>query len=88
VKLAGLARGRMKAKHGSLVEALTGRFDDHHGALAAILLAQIDGLTAQIDQLTARMPSPAHRTPGEAAGPKAWSPSSNAPSVSTVRDPP
>jgi hypothetical protein len=51
----------MKAKHGSLVEALTGRFDDH-GKLAAILLVQIDGLTAQIDQLIARMPSPAHRT--------------------------
>jgi transposase len=38
-----------------MVEALTGRFDDHHGELAAILLAQIDGLTAQIDQLTARI---------------------------------
>ena len=32
--LAGLARGRMKAKHGALVEALTGRFDDHHAELA------------------------------------------------------
>src|SRR5215468_10640148 len=37
--LASLARGRMKAKHAALVEALTGRFDDHHGELAAILLA-------------------------------------------------
>jgi hypothetical protein len=33
--LAGLARGRMKAKHAALVEALTGRFDDHHAELAA-----------------------------------------------------
>jgi transposase len=54
-KLADLARGRMKAKHAALVEALTGRFDDHHGELAAILLAQIDSLTAQIDALTTRI---------------------------------
>ena len=53
--LADLARGRMKAKRAALVEALTGRFDDHHGELAAILLAQIDSLTGQIDQLTARI---------------------------------
>jgi transposase len=53
--LAELARGRMKAKRAALVEALTGRFDDHHGELAAILLAQIDSLTGQIDQLTARI---------------------------------
>jgi len=41
-KLADLARGRMKAKRAALIEALTGRFDAHHGELAAILLAQID----------------------------------------------
>jgi hypothetical protein len=28
-RLAGLARGQMKIKHAALVEALTGRFDDH-----------------------------------------------------------
>ena len=44
----------MKAKRAALIEALTGRFDAHHGELAAILLAQVDGLTAQIDALTAR----------------------------------
>jgi len=54
-RLADLARGRMKAKRAALIEALTGRFDDHHGELAAILLAQIDSLTAQIDQLTIRI---------------------------------
>jgi len=32
--LAGLARGKMKAKHDRLVEALTGKFDDHHAELA------------------------------------------------------
>ena len=40
--LAGLARGRMRAKHAALVEALTGRFDDHHAELARMLLDQID----------------------------------------------
>jgi transposase len=53
--LAGLARGRMKTKHDALVEALTGRFDDHHGELARMLLDQIDSLTAQIARLTTRI---------------------------------
>jgi transposase len=53
--LAGLARGRMKTKHDDLIEALTGRFDAHHGELARILLDQIDTLSAQIDQLTTRI---------------------------------
>ena len=53
--LAGLARGRMKVKHAALVEALTGRFDDHHGELARTLLDQYDALTVQIDQLTIRI---------------------------------
>jgi transposase len=53
--LAGLARGKMKAKHHALVEALTGRFDDHHAELARMLLDQIDSLTGQIDRLTARI---------------------------------
>jgi len=54
-KLADLARGRMKAKRAALIEALTGRFDDHHAELAAILLAQIDSLTRQVEALTARI---------------------------------
>jgi transposase len=53
--LAGLARGRMKVKHAALVEALTGRFDDHHAELARLLLDQIDALTAQIGRLTTRI---------------------------------
>jgi transposase len=53
--LAGLARGRMRAKHAALVQALTGRFDDHHAELARILLDQIDALTAQIGALTTRI---------------------------------
>ena len=53
--LAGLARGRMRAKHAALVEALTGRFDDHHAELTRMLLDQIDALTAQMGTLTARI---------------------------------
>ncbi len=54
-KLADLARGRLRAKHPALVEALTGRFDDHHAELARILLDQIDVLTRQINTLTTRI---------------------------------
>lgn len=53
--LAGLARGRMRSKHDALVEALTGRFDDHHAELARMLLDQIDSLTTQIAHLTTRI---------------------------------
>jgi transposase len=53
--LAGLARGKMKAKRAALAEALTGRFDSHHAELARMLLDQIDALGAQIGTLTARI---------------------------------
>ena len=53
--LARLARGPMKSKHDKLVQALTGRFDPHHGELARMLLDQIDALTAQITRLTIRI---------------------------------
>jgi transposase len=36
--LAGLAPGRMRIKHAALVQALTGRFDEHHAELAPMLL--------------------------------------------------
>ncbi|MGE5289410.1 MAG: transposase [Micromonosporaceae bacterium] len=45
----------MCAKHERLVEALTGKFDDHHAELARMLLDQIDTLTAQIGELTTRI---------------------------------
>lgn len=54
-RLADLARGRMKAKRSELITALDGRFDDHHGELARLLLAQIDALSAQINILTDRI---------------------------------
>ena len=53
--LAGLARGRMRSKHDRLVQALTGKFDDHHAELARILLDQIDALSGQIAKLTTRI---------------------------------
>ena len=53
--LAGLARGRMRSKHDRLVQALTGKFDDHHAELARMLLDQIDALSVQIATLTTRI---------------------------------
>ena len=38
-----------------MVEALNGRFDDHHADLAQLLLDQIDVCTDKIDRLTARI---------------------------------
>jgi transposase len=52
--LAALARGRMRAKHDDLVQALDGMFDDHHGELAALLLDQIAFLDGRIAALAAR----------------------------------
>lgn len=62
--LAGLARGRMNAKHGRLVEAFTGQFEDHHGFLCQTLLDLIDHLTAQADRLTARITTAIESLPG------------------------
>src|SRR5512133_2049790 len=72
--LAELARGRLRVKHAALVQALTGRFDDHHAELARMLLDQIDALGGQIDQLTARIEQtitaiPAAQPPAPATGP-------------------
>ncbi len=79
--LAGFARGRMRMKQAALVEALTGRFDDHHAELARMLLEQIDSLTTQINRLTARIDEliesiPAARAP---AGPSAGQPAGSQP---------
>jgi len=46
--LAGLARSRMKAKHDALVQALEGRFEDHHAEIIRMLLDQIDFLDRQV----------------------------------------
>lgn len=51
--LAELARGQLKGKRAGLVEAFTGRFDDHHAELIGMLLEQIDELDAKVERLTA-----------------------------------
>jgi transposase len=51
-KLADLALGKLRVKRAALIEALTGRFDNHHAGIAAVLLRQIDTLTTEIDQIT------------------------------------
>jgi transposase len=66
-RLADLARGRMKAKRSELITALDGRFDDHHGELARLLLAQIDALSAQINILTGRIEDLIAELPAAAA---------------------
>ena len=53
--LAALAKGLLRKKHDQLVEALTGRFDDHHAELAQLLLDQIDTLSSNVDNLTRRI---------------------------------
>jgi transposase len=53
--LADLALGRMRRKRADLIQALEGRWEDHHSELARILLDQIDALTAQIDALSERV---------------------------------
>lgn len=53
--LADLARGTLRSKRAALIEALTGRFDAHHGELARILLDQIDRLDTEIAKVTDRI---------------------------------
>lgn len=50
-RLADLALGRLRAKTEALADALTGRFDDHHGLQCQILIRQIDALDADITHL-------------------------------------
>jgi transposase len=53
--LAQLARGRLRAKLGPLVEAFTGFFTDHHGFLLAKMLARVDALDADIAELDRKL---------------------------------
>jgi transposase len=85
-RLAELARGRMKAKRLALIEALNGRFDDHHAELARMLLDQIDSLSVQIDRLTARAEQLLTAIP-EARAPEHGRPDSDQP-IDTHRPPP
>lgn len=53
--LADLAKRRMRSKIPELIEALTGRFGEHHAFLARVHLDLIDGHSRAIDELTARI---------------------------------
>ena len=54
-KLAGLAKGRMRAKIPALTEALDGRFGSHHAHVARRILDHIEFLDASIDGLSAEI---------------------------------
>lgn len=49
--LAGLALGKLRKKHPALIEALTGRFDDHHGLLCQLMLDQIGHIDDAVSRL-------------------------------------
>ena len=51
--LAGLAKGRARARICALTEACDGRFTDHHARLCRMLLDQADDLTRRIEAVTA-----------------------------------
>jgi transposase len=53
--LAGLARGTLKSRIPELIDALTGRFKEHHAFMARLYLDQIDAHSRIIDQLTTRL---------------------------------
>ncbi|MEU1276559.1 IS110 family transposase [Streptomyces sp. NPDC005799] len=53
--LAEMARGSMRGKRAVLIEALTGRFGDHHAFLARTMLDRIDACTATEARLTERI---------------------------------
>lgn len=53
--LADLAKQKLRLKHDVLVEALTGRFNDHHAFLCAIILRRIHKLSAVIEEVTVRI---------------------------------
>ena len=83
--LADLARGKLNTKRAALLEALNGRFDDHHADLAQLLLDQIDACSNKVDRLTARTsnssrssPSPPHQ-PTVLPDPSATCPSTTTP---------
>jgi len=53
--LAGLARGRLRAKRAELREALHGRFGDHHALLVRLALEHVEQLERSIEALDAEV---------------------------------
>jgi transposase len=60
-RLADLTRGRLKATRAELVDALHGRFTDHHRFMIRLHLTQIDALDAAVRDIDTRV--------GDALGP-------------------
>lgn len=54
-RLADLARGVLRKKTETLVEAMRGRFNDHHAFLLSKILAQVDRIDADIESLDERI---------------------------------
>jgi transposase len=55
VRLADLARGRMRPKKAELERALRGDFRAHHATLLRMMLGRVDRLTADVDALTGQV---------------------------------
>jgi transposase len=55
IRLADLARQRLREKIPELQEALLGEIEDHHRFLLGMLMDQVEFLEAQIEKLTARI---------------------------------
>ena len=53
--LASLAKGRLRPRIPQLVEALTGRFAEHHAFICTMHLERIDSITRWVDKLTVRI---------------------------------
>ncbi|MDW5326740.1 IS110 family transposase [Plantactinospora sp. KLBMP9567] len=53
--LADMALRRMKSKRAQLVEALTGRFSDHHAFLVRAMLDRIDAAATTVERISARI---------------------------------
>jgi transposase len=53
--LADLAVGQLRRKTAALQDALVGRFDDHHGFLASMILKNINNIDAMIAELGTRI---------------------------------
>jgi transposase len=57
--LAALAKGSLRSKIPELVEALTGRFSEHHAFLARMLYRQLNTLYATAEPARSHVAGPA-----------------------------
>jgi transposase len=53
--LANLAKGAMRPRIPELVEALTGRFEEHHAFICTMHLERIDSITGWVEKLTEKI---------------------------------